>query len=69
MVPGGALSHDALDSLYARFDLSAPQQAPRLRILNDPDAGVFSVRIDRAAGEKILPVTDWRRATRRTRSC
>ncbi len=50
-------ARNGLDALYARYDLSVLRKSPRLRILNDPDAGVFSVRIRSAAGEKILPVT------------
>ena len=47
----------ALDGLYARFDLSELKRGPRLRIVTDPDRGVFSVSIQTAAGERTLPVT------------
>ena len=55
--PAEIYSRNALEGLYARYDLSGLKKAPRLRILNDPEAGVFSVRIRSAAGEKTLPVT------------
>ena len=47
----------ALDGLYAHYDLSALKKSARLRILTDPDQGVFSVRLQSAAGDRTLPVT------------
>ena len=53
----------ALDGLYARYDLSALKKSPRLRIVTDPEQGVFAVRLFSASpspsssGERMLPVT------------
>ena len=47
----------ALDGLYAHYDLSALKKSARLRILTDSERGVFSLRIQSAAGERTLPVT------------
>lgn len=47
----------SLDGLYARYDLSQLKTGARLRFVTDPAAGVFSVRLDTAAGERLLPVT------------
>jgi len=47
----------ALDGLYAHYDLSALKKSARLRILTDPEQGIFSFRMLSAAGERTLPVT------------
>ena len=46
-----------LDSLYARFDLSALRSGPRLAIECDGDRGLFAVILRDAAGQLRLPVT------------
>lgn len=55
--PEELYSRDALEGLYDRYKLSTLRAAPRIRIVNEPDRGVFSVRIRSAGREKILPVT------------